>query len=353
MLTKALSGKHLTGIPLYGYKSDPENKGYWLVDEEAAEVVREIFKLCIEGYGVNQIETILNERGIDSPAVYKSKRGIKTRAKITFWGCGTVADILSRAEYIGHTVNCRYDKKSYKGKRSERTDSENWIIIENTHEAIIDKQTFNIVQKLRESTKRKYTAMGEMGVLNGMLYCVDCKRRMRIRRKTTSDTQSYVCGTYMSSLHHYDDKKCTLHSTPRDIIKPLILSEIRRVSEFAREREDEFIALVEGVNERATDTELRTAKKELTKAEQRYSELDNIIIKIYEDNASGRLTNERFDKMYLNYETEQSALKEEIERLKSQITIEQETRRNVDSFLEIVKRYANAEVEGSRVSDCG
>jgi DNA invertase Pin-like site-specific DNA recombinase len=176
MRTKALAGKHLTAYPVYGYKKDPDDKYHWIVDEDAAEVVREIYKLCMEGFGVNQIETILNNRGIDSPAVHQKKNGIESKGKSTYWGAGMVAKILSRQEYLGHTVSGRTYKKSYKAKRSHKTDPSDWIITENTHDAIIDKTTWERVQKLRESTKRKQTPMGDMGVLNGILYCADCGR---------------------------------------------------------------------------------------------------------------------------------------------------------------------------------
>lgn len=182
MRTKALSGKHLTGYPVYGYKIDPEDKYHWIVDEEAAEVVREIYRLCMDGFGPNQIETILNERGIDSPAVHQTKNGIATRATTGFWGTGMVSKILAREEYLGHTVSGRTYKKSYKGKRTYANDRENWIITEGTHEAIIDEHAFNTVQRLREKSKKKVTAMGDMGVLNGLLYCFDCGRRFRIQR---------------------------------------------------------------------------------------------------------------------------------------------------------------------------
>ncbi|MDR2711667.1 MAG: recombinase family protein [Clostridiales bacterium] len=339
MRTKALAGKHLTGFPVYGYKQDPTDKQRWIIDEEAADVVREIYKLCMEGFGPNQIETILNNRGVDSPAIHQRKNGINTRATCGFWGTGMVAKILGRMEYIGHTVSGRTYKKSYKEKRTHQNDRENWIITENTHEAILDKQTWDRVQKLREETKRKSTAMGEMGALNGILYCSDCGKRLRIQRNLKTKFQYYVCGTYASS--HTGFRECTIHSTPRHIIEPLILGEIRRVTEFARRRESEFVEIVEKTYERTSAQELRSVKSDLTKAEQRFLELDHIIKKIYEDNASGRLTNERFDKMYADYETEQSGLKATIHHLKALIEAEWDKQKNIDHFLELVKKYTD------------
>ncbi len=336
MRTKALSGKHLTGFPVYGYKIDPEDKYHWIVDEEAAEVVREIYRLCMEGFGPNQIETILNERGVDSPAVHQRKNGINTRATCGYWGTGMVAKILGRMDYIGHTVSGRTYKKSYKSKRTYQNERDQWIITEDTHEAIIDKATWERVQKLREKTKKKATGMGEMGYLNGLLFCADCGQRLRIQRDAKNKYQYYMCKTYMSSRTGH--RECSLHCTPRHM---LVLDDLRRVIKFAREREAEFVAKVEKISERTTEQELRSAKSELSKAKQRVSELDHIIKKVYEDNATGRLTDERFDKMYAEYESEQSGLKDTVSRLTAQIETEQDERKNIDHFLDLVKKYTD------------
>jgi septal ring factor EnvC (AmiA/AmiB activator) len=181
--------------------------------------------------------------------------------------------------------------------------------------------------------------MGDMGVLNGILYCADCGRRLRIQRNAKNKFQYYVCPTYM--LSRTGQRECSIHNTPRHFIEPLILEEIRRVTEFAREREEEFIALVEKSHEHSSEQEFKSAKNELEKAEQRFSELDHIIKKIYEDNATGRLTNERFDKMYSEYEAEQSGLKAAISSLTEKINTEQNARRNIDQFLNMVKKYTD------------
>jgi len=290
MRTKALSGKHLTGYPAYGYKLDPADKHHWIIDEEAAEVVREIYRLCIQGFGPNQIETILNERGIDSPAVHQRKNGIRNRGKETYWGKGMIAKILSRMDYLGHTVSGRNYKKSFKAKRSYPTERDKWIITENTHDQIIDTETWERVQRLRESTKRKQTSMGEMGPLNGLMFCVDCGQRLRIQRDMKTKLQYYVCKTYMSSRTGH--RECSTHCTPRHFIEPFILGELQSITAFAREREAEFAALVEKAHKRIADSELRSARVELEKAKQRTTELDVIIKKMYEDICcKGRVSN--------------------------------------------------------------
>ena len=339
MRTKALAGKHLTGYPVYGYKQDPENRHHWIVDEAAADVVREIYKLCMDGFGPNQIETILNERGIDSPAVHQHKNGIMSKGKVNYWGTGMVAKILGRMDYLGHTVSGRTAKKSYKAKRTYQNDREDWIITEHTHEAIIDTETWHRVQKLRELTKRKMTAAGDMGVLNSLIYCSDCDKKLRLQRNSSNGYQYYVCATYMSSRTGH--RECTTHNTPRHYLEPLILNEIRRLTKFAREQEGEFVALVEKAYERTFEKEHRTAKSELAKATQRVTELDHIIKKIYEDNATGRLTDERFDKMYADYEAEQADLKHTISRLTAQLQSEKQHKRNTDHFLTLVKKYTD------------
>jgi hypothetical protein len=259
------------------------------------------------GYGSSQIETILNQRGIDPPSVHQKKNGINNKGNTNYWGKGMVAKILSRMDYLGHTVSGRTYKKSFKAKRTYEAERDKWIITKNTHTQIIDQQTWDRVQKLREDTKRKPTSMGEMGVLNGILYCVDCKKRLRIQRDMKTKFQYYVCLTYMKSRPGY--RECSTHNTPRHFIEPLILEEIQRVTKFARERESDFVAMVEKTYERTSEKDMRSAKNELSRATKRVSELDHIIKKIYEDNAIGRISNERFDTMYADYETEQSNLK--------------------------------------------
>ena len=339
MRTKALAGKHLTGFPVYGYKQDPADKSHWIVDEEAAEVVREIYRLCMQGYGPNQIENILNERNVDSPSVHQRKNGINTHCQLTYWGKGMVAKILKRMDYLGHTISGRTYKKSYKAKRTYENERDNWIVTENTHEQIIDTETWERVQKLRESTKRKHTSMGDMGPLNGLLHCVDCGRKLRISRNTDNKFQYYVCPTYMSS--RVGHRKCSIHSTPRHYIEPLILGELQSVTAFARERETEFIILVEKTHDRVAVGELHAAMVELEKAKQRINELDLLIKKIYEDNAAGRILNERFQKFYTDYEAEQAQLKSRVAELTNLMAGEDEKIANIARFLDMVKKYTD------------
>jgi len=342
MRTKALAGKHLTGFPVYGYKQDPEDKSRWVVDEEAAKVVREIYSLCLQGHGPNQIETILNERGVDSPSVHQRTNGVNNRGKMTYWGKGIVAKILGRMDYLGHTVSGRTYKKSYKATRTYENERDKWIITENTHEQIIDTETWERVQRLREATKRKSTKMGEMSPLNGLLFCADCGQRLRIQRNVKNKYQYYVCKTYMSSRTGH--RECSSHNTPLHFIEPFILGEIQLKTAFARDHEDEFTAFVEKTLARLADSDLRSARIELEKAKHRAAELDMIIKKMYEDNATGRITNELFDKLFADFETEQAWLKTRTAELTDLITAENEKNTNVERFLGLVKKYTDTSV---------
>jgi len=230
-------------------------------------------------------------------------------------------------------------QKSYKAKQTQEKDRSKWIITESTHEPIVDKEIWERVQKLREATKRKKTKRGDMGPLNGLLYCYDCGKKLRIQRDVNTKKEYYICSTYASSRTGH--RECSMHCTPRHFIEPVILGEIQRVTAFAREREAEFVALVEKNHERAANTELRSMRAELEKAKRRVSELDVIIQKIYEDNVAGRLLNERFDTMYAGYEAEQAQLKSRMAELTSLMDIEKEKGESVNRFLGLVRRYTD------------
>lgn len=208
---KGNAGKHLASIPPLGYKKDPENKEKWIIDEKGAEIVREIFKLYVQGFGPTQIARILTERGVDTPVVYLHKNGLPTALKVgedsEVWNPRSVADILENLEYTGCTVNFKSYTKSYKSKKRINLPKEDWAIFENTQESIIDKQTFETVQKIRQA-KRRPTDMGEMSPLSGLIYCADCGQKMYLCRCTTMKQKEYFnCSTYRKKKKKY----CTSH----------------------------------------------------------------------------------------------------------------------------------------------
>ncbi len=214
--TKALAGKHLTGYAVYGYKLDPNDKEKWIVDEPAAEIVKEIFQLCMSGFGPGRIAAMLEERGVPNPAAQQKANGITPRSGLNHrWHDSTVARILERLEYLGHTVAEKTYKKNYKTNNSTFNPTEKWIITENTHEPLIDLETWERVQKIREG-RRRPTKMGDCGPLNGLMYCSDCNSKLRIRRATgrPNNLEYYVCSRY----YIVRDKTCTAHTVNRFIL---------------------------------------------------------------------------------------------------------------------------------------
>lgn len=248
--SKGQSGKPLCTNPPYGYVKSAEDKLKWVVDEEAAEVVKDIFKMCMTGLGPTQIARKLEQRCVEVPTVHLNRMGINTPARQPenpyAWQSRTVADILAKMEYLGHTVNFKTYKKSYKSKVKVWNNPEDWEIFENTHEAIIDEATWDIVQKIREG-KRRPSRMGEMGILSGMMYCADCGAKLYQVRANgwTHDKEYFVCATYRK-------KKglCSSHQIRNVVIEELVLDDLRTVISFAKEHEREFIELVKKDSEK-------------------------------------------------------------------------------------------------------
>jgi len=339
---KGESGKPLCTNPPYGYKKDPDDKYHWIVDEDAAKVVKHIFQLCIEGYGPSQIANKLKDEKTLTPSCYFKSIGLNPTAPTTEgpydWHSRTVADILDKQEYIGHTVNFKTKRKSYKIKKKIKNDPSNWMIFKNTHEAIIDEETFNTVQKIRNGRRRR-TPLGEMPILSGMVYCADCGAKLyQARAKNwTHDKEYMVCATYRKR----GKSKCTSHQIRNVDIEKALLYMIQQVTSFAREHEDEFVELVAKNSSKETERKVRESKKELEQSQARISKLDIFIQKLYEDNVEGKVSDEQFIKMTSNYENEQHTLSSRIKELVSIIETEQNKVANTNSFLNLVKRYTN------------
>ena len=294
---KGNAGKHITSIPPLGYKKDPENKEKWIIDEKGAEIVKEIFKFCIQGYGPTQIARILTERGVDTPVVYCHKNGLPTSQKIRedseIWEQKTVVGILENLAYTGCTVNFKSFKKSYKSKRRIYTPKDDWVIFENTQEAIIDKQTFETVQKIRQS-KRRPTDMGEMSPLSGMLYCADCGKKMYLCRcSTTKQSEYFNCSSYRKTLK----RTCTSHQITVKAITALIQDDLRRTIQFAKSQNERFLQTLQSSTESKTKKEIKENLKEIETSEERIEKLDKIIESLYEDKVEGKISEERYLKM--------------------------------------------------------
>lgn len=336
---KGLAGEHMGCVAPYGYRKNPDNPKEWLIDEESAEVVREIFRLCVDGYGPRRIANILTERKILIPSAYALEKGYAVRNNIPKnpcqWSSTVVVDVLERMDYLGHTVNFKTHRKSYKQKKKIENDKSEWEIFENTHEPIIDKSTFDIVQKIRANRKRP-TKMGEMPMFSGILYCADCGKKLSFHRRANDpDTKhNFVCSNYRSDTHN-----CSMHYIRNVVVEQLVLENLREVVSYVKAYEDEFVQMVMDADIKQKSKELAKKKRVLSDKEKRYTQLDGLFQRIYEDNVSGKLSDERFVKLSQGYEAEQKDLQSEIEALHMELSQEEQQSVNVKSFLSTVKKY--------------
>lgn len=340
---KGQAGKPLCTNPPYGYVKDPEDKLHWIVDEEAAKVVRDIFRLCVQGYGVSQIANEINKRHIMNPTAHLKSLGIgvpdnrEDEHDDYRWQGSTISHMLSRQEYLGHTVNFKTYRKSYKQKKQLKNDPENWQIFENTHEAIIDQETFDIVQRIRDG-RRRVTPMGEMPALSGMVFCADCGAKMyQVRGRSLPQSEYMVCATYRKKGKDI----CPSHQMRNSVIERYLLAGIREITGYVQENEDAFVEMITKKSRAEVDRSLRDDKRELEQSQARIHKLDEIIQRLYEDNIEGKISDERFAKMSESYETEQKTLECHVTELRSMIATQQESSVNVDLFLAKVRKYTD------------
>jgi site-specific DNA recombinase len=339
---KGQSGKPLSTNPPYGYIKDPEDKTRWIVDEEAAAVVREVFHLCVQGYGVTQIANKISNRHIMNPTAYAKAKGRnvpdnRDSGNDYRWADSTISHMLSRPEYLGHTVNFKTYRKSYKQKKQLKRDPSEWQIFENTHEAIIDQETYDIVQRIRDG-RRRVTPMGEMPALSGMVFCADCGRKLyQVRGRKLPQSEYMVCSTYRKKGKHL----CTSHQIRNSVIEQQILEGIRDITAYAREHEDEFVQAAMHKSQEEMRKSQREARKELEASEARIRKLDGIIQHLYEDNVEGKITDERFRKLDVGYEEEQQTLTARVHELREQLADSEQNAANTDDFLAIVRKYTD------------
>lgn len=348
---KGESGKPTTNCAIYGYKKDPQDKHHWLIDEEAAAVVRRIFRLTIEGFGPYEIARMLFDDKVEAPAVYFAKRGIGIwKGKEEFpspynWSGYIVGQILSKPEYMGDTVNFRSHKASYKDKSSVPNPKEDWLIFENTHEAIVDRETWELAQKLRKTPKRIDT-IGEANPLTGLLYCADCGEKMYNHRsrgnteKGKYPSDFFDCSSY-TLAHQKRTSACCGHYITTKALRTLILDTIRTVSTFAISNQDEFMGKVRAASQIRQAETAKDAKRKLNKDRKRINELDTIIKKLYESFAVGRITEERFDSLLAEYETEQETLRTSVTEAEAKLSSFEEDTARVEQFLALAKKYTD------------
>ena len=341
--SKGMSGKHLTGTVIYGYLWD-EKREHWIVDEEAAAVVRHIFALAMEGYGPYQIATKLSEEKIEMPAVHLAHYGEgvnknKTFADIYRWSASTVVEILKKREYLGHTVNFK-TRKHFKDKKSHYVDESEWTIFENTHEAIIDQETFDNVQRIRGNARRYPDGFGEAHPLTGLMYCADCGGKMYVHRTYNGKrVPQYTCGQY--SKYPIGSLCPTQHRIKAEAVLTLIADMLRAIAEYSKNDRAEFIRTVQETQAAQQTADISKKRKRLAAAQKRAGELEKLICKIYEDNALGKLPDARYEALDAQYAKEQDALNAEITELEKAVTGYEQSRKSAEKFIALIDKYEN------------
>ena len=341
--SKGMSGKHLTGTVIYGYLWD-EKREHWLVDEEAAEVVRRIFSLTLEGYGPYQIACKLSADRIEIPVVHLARfnEGVNRSKPVKDpygWGSSTIVNILKKREYLGHTINFK-TRKHFKDKKSHYVSEDEWTIFENTHEAIIDQQTFDLVQKIRSNVRRYPNGWGEAAPLTGLLYCADCGGKMyvhrtnngkRISQYTCSNYTKVPCGTLCLTQHRINESA----------VLTLVSDTLRAIAEYSRNDRTEFIHTVQETQVAQQSADISKKRRHLATAQKRAGELEKLICKIYEDNALGKLPDARYKALDAQYAKEQDALEIEIAELEKAVTGYEQSQKSVEKFIALIDKYEN------------
>ena len=341
--SKGKSGKHLTGTVIYGYLWN-EARDQWLVDPEAAEVVKRIFAMTIEGYGPYQIASKLKEEKVLIPSAYLARHGEGVNKNKTFkdvygWGSSTICNILEKREYLGHTINFK-TRKHFKDKKSHYVSEDEWTIFENTHEAIIDQQTFDLVQKIRGNVRRYPDGWGEAAPLTGLLYCADCGGKMYVHRTNNGKRISqYTCSQYSKVPV---GKLCTTqHRINEDVVLSLVSEMLKAIAEYAKHDRAEFVRVVQEAQSSQQTTEVRKQRTRLATAKQRVSELEVLLCKIYEDNILGKLSDSRYATLDAQYEKEQSELTAEISVLEKAVKSYEKHEKDADRFIALIDKYEN------------
>ncbi len=341
--SKGKSGKHLTGTVIYGYLWN-EARDQWLVDPEAAEVVKRIFAMTIEGYGPYQIASKLKEEKVLIPSAYLAQHGEGVNKNKTFkdvygWGSSTICNILEKREYLGHTINFK-TRKHFKDKKSHYVPEDEWTIFENTHEAIIDQQTFDLVQKIRGNVRRYPDGWGEAAPLTGLLYCADCGGKMYVHRTNNGKRISqYTCSQYSKVPV---GKLCTTqHRINEDVVLSLVSEMLKAIAEYAKHDRAEFVRVVQEAQSSQQTAEVRKQRTRLATAKQRVSELEVLLCKIYEDNILGKLSDSRYATLDAQYEKEQSELTAEISVLEKAVKSYEKHEKDADRFIALIDKYEN------------
>ena len=332
------------GQPPYGYIKDPNDPKYWIVDDEAAQVVRRVYSMTLEGFGTEQIAAQLEKDDVLTPRAYWLTKGIKRPGKgkqqpPTKWNSSTITKILSLQEYCGDILNFKTYSKSYKNKKRIDNDRENWVVFQDVHEAIIERAVYEQVQQKRGKIRKRRTNNGEHNMFSGLLVCADCGSNLHFHfNQGNPEIKYFNCSNYKGNRG-----TCTsTHYVRVDFLEEVVLGEIRRLTKFASLYEDEFVKAVIGHSQQAEQTDRKLKKKELRTLLARDEELDGLFERIYEDNVSGKLSDDRFAKMSRRYEDEQKELAEKIKKLRSEIEKQSSRSMTTDMFIGLVRKYTRA-----------
>ena len=340
---KGMSGKHLTGTVIYGYLWD-EKREHWIVDEEAAAVVRRIFAMTLDGYGPYQIANRLSQEKIEIPSLHLSHYGEGVNQSKTFkdpygWGSSTIVNILKKREYLGHTINFK-TRKHFKDNKSHYVDENEWVIFEDTHTAIIDPETFENVQRIRSNVKRYPDGWGEAAPLTGLLYCADCGGKMYVHRTNNGKRISqYTCSQY--SKVPVGVLCATQHRINESAVLTLVSDMLRAIAEYSRNDRAEFIKAVQETQAEQQASDITRKRKRLAAAQKRAGELEKLICKIYEDNVLGKLPDARYATLDAQYAKEQESLSGEIAELEKAIDGYEQSRKSAEKFIALVDKYEN------------
>jgi site-specific DNA recombinase len=332
------------GQPPYGYIKDPNDPKHWIVDDKAAQVVRRVYSMTLEGFGTEQIAAQLEKDDVLTPRAYWLTKGIKRPGKgkqqpPTKWNSSTITKILSLQEYCGDILNFKTYSKSYKNKKRIDNDRENWVVFQDVHEAIIERAVYEQVQQKRGKIRKRRTNNGEHNMFSGLLVCADCGSNLHFHFNQGSPEIKYFnCSNYKGNRG-----TCTsTHYIRVDFLEEVVLGEIRRLTKFASLYEDEFVKAVIGHSQQAEQTDRKLKEKELKTLLARDEELDGLFERIYEDNVSGKLSDDRFAKMSRRYEDEQKELAEKIKKLRSEIEKQSSRSTTTDMFIGLVRKYTRA-----------
>ena len=338
---KGMSGKPTTTQPVYGYLMGEDER--FIVDEEAAPVVKQIYDLCLAGNGPSKIARVLTEQGVPTPGTLEYRRTGSTRryhpGYECKWATNTIVHILERKEYLGHLVNFKTEKVSYKVKSSVENPEEKQVIFENAHEPIIDPDTWERVQELRKQRKRP-NRYDEVGVFSGLLFCADCGSvlyQQRYENKTRKQ-DCYICGNYKKRTHD-----CTAHFIRTDLLTAGVTANLKKITAYAAKHEKQFMKLLVQQNEDGGKRRNAAKKRELEAAEKRIGELSAIFKRLYEDSVAGRITDERFSELSADYEAEQRQVREHAAELQAELSKAQEASVNAERFMNIVRRHISFE----------